>query len=90
MVKSIRGSLEIAVEDDVREIPEGAAYRVILDPNPPEPQAPRGAGTKGTGGPPIKGAKSKFLWYVIAITGGVTIWVAHEAEESCEKPKEHC
>ncbi|MBA0088764.1 MAG: hypothetical protein HRJ53_27555 [Acidobacteria bacterium Pan2503] len=83
MVKSIRGSLEIAVEDDVREIPEGAAYRVVLDPNPPEPQGPRGAGTtKGTGGPPIKGAKSKFLWYVIAITGGVTTWVALESMES--------
>ena len=90
IVKSIRGSLEIAVEDDVREIPEGAAYRVVLDPNAPEPQGPRGAGTKGMGGPPVKGAKSKFIWYVIAITGGVTIWVAHEAEESCEKPKKHC
>ena len=90
IVKSLRGSLEIAVEDDVREIPEGAAYRVVLDPNAPEPQGPRGAGTKVTGGRPIKGARSKFIWYVIAITGGVTLWVAHEAEESCEKPKEHC
>src|SRR6266851_3411147 len=33
IVKSTRGSLSIAVEDDVREIPEGAAYRVVLDPN---------------------------------------------------------
>lgn len=90
IVKSIRGSLEIVVEDDVREIPEGAAYRVVLDSNAPEPQGPRGAGTKGMGGPPIKGAKSKFIWYAIAITGGVTIWVAHEATESCEKPKSHC
>ncbi len=90
IVKSIRGSLAIAVEDDVREIPEGAAYRVVLDLNAPEPQGPRGAGTKGMGGPPIKGAKSKFIWYVIAISGGVTIWVAHEATESCEKPGRHC
>jgi hypothetical protein len=90
IVKSIRGSLEIAVEDDVREIPEGGAYRVVLEPNAPEPQGPRGAGTKGMGGPPIKGAKSKFIWYAIAIAGGVTIWVAHEAAESCEKPHHDC
>src|SRR6266568_1124087 len=32
IVKSTRGSLSVAVEDDVREIPEGAAYRVVLDP----------------------------------------------------------
>lgn len=87
LVKSVRGSLQIAVDDDVREIPEGAAYRVVLDPNAlPEPQGPRGAGTKGMGGPPIKGAKSRFIWYAVAITGGVTFWVAHEALESADKP----
>lgn len=86
VVKSVRGSLQIAVDDDVREIPEGAAYRVVLDPNPPDPQGPRGAGTKGMGGPPIKGARSRFIWYAIAITGGVSVWVAHEAYESADKP----
>jgi hypothetical protein len=86
VVKSVRGSLQIAVEDDVREIPEGAAYRVVLDPNAPDPQGPRGAGTKGMGGPPIKGAKSKFLWYAIAVTAGVTVWVGYEAFESADHP----
>ncbi|PYT82351.1 MAG: hypothetical protein DMG40_06225 [Acidobacteria bacterium] len=86
LVKSVRGSLRIAVEDDVREIPEGAAYRVVLDRNAPEPQGRRGAGTKGVGGPPAKGAKSRFLLYAIAITGGATVWVAHEAIESADKP----
>lgn len=81
-VQSARGSLLLAVEDDVREIPEGMAYRVVLDPNAAQPQGPRGAGTKGIGGPPIKAAKSKFIWYVIAIGVVVTWWVAHEACES--------
>lgn len=81
VVKSVRGSLQIAVEDDVREIPEGEAYRVVLDPNA-DPQGPRGAGTKGMGGPPIKAAKSRFIWYAVAITAGVTILVVHEALES--------
>jgi hypothetical protein len=85
VVKSIRGSLQIAVEDDVREIPEGEAYRVVLDPNA-DPQGPRGAGTKGMGGPPIKAAKSRFIWYAVAITAGVTFFVAYEAWESASKP----
>jgi len=85
VVKSVRGSLQIAVEDDVREIPEGEAYRVVLDPNA-DPQGPRGAGTKGIGGPPIKAAKSKFIWYAVAIAAGVTFYVLHEAYESENKP----
>src|SRR5215470_8996564 len=85
VVKSVRGALQIAVEDDVREIPEGEAYRVVLDPNA-DPQGPRGAGTKGMGGPPIKAAKSKFIWYAVAIVAGVTFYVLHEAYESENKP----
>jgi len=84
IVESVRGSLQIAVEDDVREIPEKTAYRVILDPNAPEPQGPKGAGTKSTGRPPIKAAKSKFIWYAIAVTAVVSVWVIHEACESGE------
>ena len=86
IVKSVRGSLQIAVEDDVREIPEGAAYRVVLDPNAADPQGPRGAGTKGIGRPPIKAAKSRFIWYAVAITAGVTFYVLHEALESEHDP----
>jgi hypothetical protein len=86
VVQCTRGSLSIAVEDDVREIPEGAAYRVVLDPNAANPQGPRGAGTKGYGGPPIKAAKSKFIWYAIGVTAAITIWAVHEAWESSDKP----
>lgn len=85
VVKSVRGSLQIAVEDDVREIPEGEAYRVVLDPNA-DPQGPRGAGTKGMGRPPVKAAKSKFIWYAVAIVGGVTLYVVLEAKESEDHP----
>jgi hypothetical protein len=88
IIKSTRGSLRIAVEDDVREIPEGAAYRVVLDPTPTaaEPQGPRGAGSKGYGGPPIRAAKSKFIWYAIAITAVVTYFAVDEAFESPDRP----
>jgi len=86
IVKSTRGSLNIAVEDDVREIPEGAAYHVILDPNAAIPQGPRGAGTKGYGGPPIKAAKSKFIWYAVALVGVVTYLAVSELYESPDRP----
>jgi hypothetical protein len=86
IVKSTRGSLTIAVEDDVREIPEGGAYRIGLDPDAADPQGPRGAGSKGTGGPPIRAAKSRFIWYAIAVTAVVTVWALHEVFESPDRP----
>jgi hypothetical protein len=87
VVKSTRGSLTIAVEDDVREIPEGAAYRVVLDPNPADPQGPQGAGgSKGMGGPPIKAAKSRFMWYAIGTVALITVWAVHEVYESPDRP----
>jgi hypothetical protein len=85
IVRSTRGSLRIVVEDDVREIPEGTAYRVVLDPNA-GPQGPRGAGTKGYGGPPIKAAKSKFIWYAIGVTAVVGYIALREAFESPDRP----
>lgn len=85
VVKCIRGSLTIAVDDDVREIPEGTAYRIVLDPNA-DPQGPRGAGAPGMQGPPIKAAKSKFIWYAIAITAIITYFAVSEALESTDRP----
>lgn len=84
IVKSVRGALSVAVADDVREIPEGLAYHIVLDPNADAayPQGPRGAGTKGTGRPPIKAGKTNFYWYMVALTAGVTWWVVHEECES--------
>jgi hypothetical protein len=86
IVKSTRGSLTIAVEDDVREIPEGGAYRIVLDPDAADPQGPRGAGGKSPGGPPIRAAKSRFIWYAIAVTAVVTVWALHEVFESPDRP----
>jgi len=85
IVKSTRGSLTIAVEDDVREIPEGGAYRVVLTPNS-DPQGPRGAGSKGVGGPPIRAARSKFIWYAIGVTAFITYFAVSEALESPDRP----
>jgi len=86
IVKSTHGSLSIAVDDDVREIPEGAAYRIVLDPNAADPQGPRGAGTKGYGGSPMKAAKSRFVWFAVAATAVVTVFAFTEVFESPARP----
>lgn len=88
VVKSVKGSLTIAVDDDVRVIPEGAAYRIVLDPADAAapPQGARGAGTNGYGRPPVKAAKSRFIWYAIGITAVLTFLAVHEALESPDRP----
>lgn len=85
VVKATRGSLMVAVADDVRMIPEGTGYRIVLEANP-DPQGPRGAGTKGIGGPPIKAAKSKFIWYAIGVTAVITYFALDEVLESPDRP----
>jgi len=88
VVKSTRGSLTVAVEEDVRVIAEGTAYRIVLDSpaTASAPQGPRGAGGRSSGGPPIKAARSRFIWYAIGITAGLTAWAIYEALESPDRP----
>jgi hypothetical protein len=93
IVKSTRGSLTIAIEDDVREIPEGAAYRVVLDPNTSDQQGPVSVGSdtksngRGFGGSPAKAAaRSRFIWYAIGVTAVVTVLAFQEALESPDRP----
>jgi len=88
VVKSTRGSLTVAVEDDVRVIAEGTAYRIVLDSpaTASASQGPQGAGGRNHGGPPIKAAKSRFIWYAIGITTVLTVWALHEALESPDRP----
>jgi hypothetical protein len=90
LVKCTRGALTIAVGDDSRVIAEGSAYRVVLDPaesaEAQDQPPPQGAGTKGSGGAPLKAAKSKFVWYAVAAVGVVTFLAVQEAVESPDRP----
>jgi len=91
LVRCSRGAVVIAVDDDIRVIPEGTAYRVVLDP---EAAAPAGAvAAPPTPAPaswgqnqPIKAGKSKFIWYAIAFTALVTWFAVSEALESPDRP----
>jgi hypothetical protein len=91
IVRCSRGALLIGVDDDVRVIPEGTAYRVVLDPAAaaaaaavPAPAAPAPASWGQN--QPIKAGKSKFIWYAIAFAGVVTWFAVSEALESPDRP----
>ena len=82
IVRCSRGALTIAVEDDLRVIPGGTAYRVVLDAN----AAPAAAAQRDRRQEPKKAGKSKFIWYAIAFTALVTAFAVHEALESPDRP----
>jgi hypothetical protein len=82
IVKSTRGSLTVTVDDDTRVIPEGMAFRIVLDPAEPQPRA----ASSGPQGPPIKAGRSKFVWYAIGIAAVVTAIAIDRALESPDRP----
>lgn len=85
VVRCSRGALTIEVEDDIRVIPEGMAYHVLLDPNAPPPADPAARAAWGQN-QPIKAGRSKFIWYAIAFTALVTWFALSEALESPDRP----
>lgn len=91
VVRCTRGALLIGVDDDVRVIPEGTAYHVILDPDAAIPAGAVPAAAYPSSSSwgqhqPTKAGKSKFIWYAIAVTAVVTAFVIWEACESPDKP----
>jgi len=89
VVRCSRGAVLIAVEDDVRVIPEGTAYRVVLDPEAAGRLggAPAAA-AQGWWGQNQKrrAGKSNFIWYAIGFTALVTGFAVSEALESPDRP----
>jgi hypothetical protein len=89
LVNCTRGALTITVGDDSRVIPEGSAYRIVLEPSAEEAQdqpPPQGAGSKGTGRPPLMAARSRFVWYATAAVALLTVFAIHKALESPDRP----
>jgi len=89
VVRCSRGAVLIAVEDDVRVVTEGTAYRVVLDPEAAVPAgaAPAPATSASWGQQqPIKTGKSKFIWYAIAFTAIVTGILVWKTWESPDRP----
>lgn len=92
IVRSTRGSLAITVDGETQYVPEAMAYRVILDPDSfPEAmaaaaQGPAGAGAKGTGGPPRRAGRNRFLLLAIVVTGVATGVALYEVLQSPDRP----
>jgi hypothetical protein len=100
MVRSTRGSVTVAVDDDVREIPEGMAYRIVLDPSPSDlaavdretadmdaspAQGPQGVGA-GKHKQPRRAGRSHFIWFAIGIASVATFFAVWESVQSPSKP----
>ena len=96
MVRSRRGSVSVAVDDDVRVIPEGMAYRIVLDPTEAElaaadaagDQDPQGAGSGRRAGRPRRAGRNRFVWFAIGATAIVTFFALSEALESPDRPNQ--
>jgi len=93
MVRSTRGSVSVAVDDDVRVIPEGMAYRIVLDPTEAElaaaaaaDQDPQGVGSGRRAGRPRRAGRNRFIWFAIGTTALVTYFALSEAMESPDRP----
>lgn len=86
VIRCSRGALTIAVEDDLRVIPEGTAYRVILDPDAAPRAGETPTPTSWGQNRPIRPGKSKFLWYAIGFTVVVTAIAVYYAWESPDRP----
>lgn len=81
MVVARRGILEFSYGGQVETIPEGASYRVVLDP---EEHSAADHGTSQGDQPPLKAPK--FLFIAVAAIGVTTGIAVHEALESPDKP----
>jgi len=92
LVASKRGPLTITVDGETEIIPEGTAYRVILEPPPTMAQGPEGAGAhkddkkRGMNGPPRRAGRNYFLITAVGITAIATGFAISEALESPNRP----
>jgi hypothetical protein len=86
IVKSTRGALAFTMAGETRVIPEGMAFRVILDPTPADAAAAPGAAGRSSQGPPATAGSSKFIWYAVGAVAVVTALAIHAALESPDRP----
>jgi hypothetical protein len=91
IVHAKRSDLTVTVDGETQVVPEGTAYRVVLDPPASMMQGPEGAGTgsqggSNRGGPPLRAGRSRFLIVAVAVTGIATYFALSESFESASRP----
>jgi hypothetical protein len=91
IVNATRNGLTVTVDGETQIIPEGTAYRVMLDPPESMMQGPEGAGTSSQGGsnrggPPLRAGRSRFLIVAVSLTAVATGFAIYKALESPNRP----
>jgi len=91
LVTATRGTLVVTVDSDTQIIPEGSAYRVMLDTPAEMAQGPEGAGSgkeqwPGKHREPRRAGRSRFMYYAAGGTALVTYFAVAEALESAQRP----
>ena len=91
LVHATRGSLVVTVDNDTQIVAEGASYRVMLDQPEEMAQGPEGAGSGrdgglGSGRPPRRAGRNRFIYVVAGVTGIATYLAISEALESPQRP----
>lgn len=88
VVSAKRGDLAVSVDGETQVIPEGRAYRVMMDPQGPEGAGAERKGKAGPGmsGPPLKAGRSRFLIVATTVVGVATYLAVSEALESPARP----
>jgi hypothetical protein len=81
-VSAQRGALQFSYNEESETIPEGASYKVVLEP----PDA--GLNPAFPGKPPRKTGRQRkgFFFLLFGAAGGLTTWAVHEALESPDRP----
>lgn len=91
LVRATRGSLVVTVDNDTQIVAEGTSYRVMLDQPEEMAQGPEGAGSGrdrglGSGRPPRRAGRSRFIYIAGGATAVVTYLAVSEALESAHRP----
>jgi hypothetical protein len=68
LLTSRKGTLEVAVESEIKTIPEDTAYRMIIEPDPSSPAAPQN---------PRPGGRNRVIWILwLSVAAGAAVAVA--------------
>ena len=85
-IRATRGSLQFSYNGESQIIPEGSAYRFVLDPPEDIPASASRAFPDNQAPGPGRRRSKGFLYFIIGASLGITVIAVDEALESPSKP----
>lgn len=85
-VRAQRGSVQFSYRGQTQLVPEGVAYRFVLDPSDEDLRASTATHAFPDANPRPPGKPSKFIYFIIGAIGVATYIAVDEALESPDKP----